>query len=236
MTSKIIKHVDRQASLEELMDEKEMSLSSTTSQVSGQLIKNDEIRASQKARSILEEALSEAREIKEKGRALLTKVEEKSRLKQEEGFKKGQEEGLAQFNEMILAFEKKNGAFVSKLEKEIVSLVYEIGEKILGKELSNHEDSILDLIREALQNAGGQNVIVLVNPEDLVIVRQNQSQLIAAIDASRTLQIRASEKVARHGCLIETEIGTLDAQLETQLAAIKKALGLDDLDEEGESE
>ena len=87
--------------------------------------------------------------------------------------------------------------------------------------------AVVDLIRQALHAAIGQKIMILVNPKDLEEVKKNQVNLMQALDASKTLQIRADEKVAPHGCLIETEIGTIDAQLATQLAAIRKALGIE---------
>ncbi|EKD42206.1 MAG: hypothetical protein ACD_73C00268G0002 [uncultured bacterium] len=230
--SKILRKEDylKQSDLEARVDQEESVYAPLVDDNQKNVVKGADLQASTKAKSILEEAVREAHEIKLRARDVFSKVEEHAKLKEEEGFKKGREEGLAQITEMMVAWEKKNEEMVSLLEKEITKLVYEIGEKILGREFVERETAIVDLIKQALQSAGGQNVIVLVHPDDLDVVRKNQPHLITAIDASRTLQIRASEKVAVHGCLIETEIGTLDAQLETQLEAIKKALGLSEFD------
>jgi len=49
----------------------------------------------------------------------------------------------------------------------------------------------------------------------------------AALEAgapAATLELVADEAVGRHGCVIETPQGRVDARLETQLAALERAL------------
>ena len=49
------------------------------------------------------------------------------------------------------------------------------------------------------------------------------------LDHSSSIQIRSDEKVKPKGCIVESEVGTIDAQLENQLKAIRKALGLGEI-------
>lgn len=228
MSQKIIRksEMEQTESLDALVNQEDKLTDLSLTQNSTNVLRGDTVKASEMAKRILEQALQEAKEIKQQAKEILEKVELHAKNKEEEGYQKGREEGLFELTQKIIAFDKKNEAQTKQLEKEITNLVYEIGEKILGRELSERAEAILDLIRQAMQSAGGQNVIILVHPEDLDVVKKNSPLLVSSLDASKTLSIRASEKVARHGCQIETEIGTLDAQLETQLSAIKKALGL----------
>ena len=41
---------------------------------------------------------------------------------------------------------------------------------------------------------------------------------------ARALQFRTDDRVGRGGCVIETELATIDARLATQLEAIERAL------------
>ncbi len=63
-------------------------------------------------------------------------------------------------------------------------------------------------------------------PKDYENIKKNQAELLQKVEAGKTLLLREDEGVKPGGCLVETEIGTIDAQLDTQLSAIKKALGL----------
>jgi flagellar biosynthesis/type III secretory pathway protein FliH len=40
------------------------------------------------------------------------------------------------------------------------------------------------------------------------------------------MNIKEDEQIPPGGCVVETEMGAVDARLETQMTAIKKALGL----------
>jgi len=46
------------------------------------------------------------------------------------------------------------------------------------------------------------------------------------VESGKTLVFREDDTVKVGGCVVETDIGTIDAQLDTQLNAIKKALAL----------
>ncbi len=69
---------------------------------------------------------------------------------------------------------------------------------------------------------------VRLHPDDFAWVKERESELLSALEGMATLSMRADSRVAPHGCVIESEVGTLDAQLETQLASMKKVLGIKD--------
>ena len=193
----------------------------------GFLIPSSNLKAKQSSDSILEEARVKAEKMIEEAKNLLASVEQVVNQSREEGFEAGREEGLEEFNQVIVDIAQQNEEAIKGLESQGINLVYDIAEKIIGDALKTDEQALTGLIRQALQAALGQNIVVLVNPEDLEKVKKNQGSLMQSIEAFRTLQVRGDDKVAPQGCLIETEVGTIDAQLETQLKAIKKALGIE---------
>lgn len=194
--------------------------------VSGHVVRKDVRDALDEARRIIQEARGEAAKIRNEAAAILAKVEKEREEAKKRGHKEGREEGLAQVSRLLVGATHQKEKMFAGLERDIIRLVYDIGEKILGRELEEREDAIVDLIRQALHAAIGQKIVILVHPSDLEAVRKNQAALMPLIDASKTLQIRGDDKVSPRGCLIETEIGTIDAQLETQLNAVKEALGI----------
>jgi flagellar biosynthesis/type III secretory pathway protein FliH len=66
--------------------------------------------------------------------------------------------------------------------------------------------------------------MVRLHPEDYRRLQENGDEFREVIDRTRRLNFREDETIARGGCVLETEVGTIDAQLETQMAAIRKAL------------
>ncbi|MDO8518575.1 MAG: FliH/SctL family protein [Deltaproteobacteria bacterium] len=194
----------------------------------GKVIRKDVHKAVADADRIIEQGREEANRIKRDAESILKRVEAECLAARKEGYAKGKEEGLGQVTELLAKATHSKEKMFEGLEKDLIRLVYDIAEKIIGRDLSEREGGVVDLIRQALHAAIGEKITVLVNPADIEAVRKNQPALMQMIDSSRTLQVRADEKVKPKGCLIESEIGTIDAQLETQLEAIRKALGIEE--------
>ncbi len=225
MSQKILKKEDVESRLDlndELGAPNRVSVSAPRSKV----LSPTDLKESKQASAIIQAAQEEASRIKDKARDIMARVEGEAKKAMEQGYKDGRDEGLASVTEMLATAQHQKEITLKNFEKDIIRLVYDIAEKIIGRDLEEREGAVVDLISQALQVATGQNIIILVNPSDLDAVKKNHAHLMQVLDASRSIQLRGSEKVAPHGCLIETEIGTIDAQLSTQLDAIKKALGI----------
>ncbi len=229
MSGKILKREEynRNLDLSEQVSQEDTSHVGGLSVGESRVISQEVYAATDKAKEIINEANEEARRIKEQAQSILKRVEEEMEKAKAKGFEEGKNQGLADVTALMSQAVHAKEKMFEGVEKDAVKLVYDIAEKVLGEELATRETAIVDLVRQALQTAMGQKIIVLVNPADLEAVRQEQATLLQALDGSRSLQIRADEKVKPHGCIIETEVGTIDAQLDTQLSAIRKALGLE---------
>lgn len=193
----------------------------------GRVISQEVYQASDAGRKIIEEAQEEARQIKKKAEEILKRVHDERTRVLKEGYEEGKNQALAEVTELLATATYQKEEMFKNVEHDAVKLVYEVAEKVLGAELKERDGAIVDLVKQALHSAVGQRIIVLVNPQDLESVKVRHADLMQALDASRVLQIRMDERVKPSGCMIETEIGTIDAQLETQLLAIRRALGLE---------
>jgi flagellar assembly protein FliH len=108
----------------------------------------------------------------------------------------------------------------------MIKLIFAIAEKIIGREFSESDKAIMNVIRLAVSDAVGEKITIRLNPKDHENIKKNEKELYEQIESGKTLIFREDETIKPGGCTVETEIGTIDAQLETQLNAIKKALGL----------
>ena len=229
MTGKIVKKKDFEGTLvlEDQVIRDESITVGMAPAGSRRVISKEVYEATSEAQGIVDGARAEVQKVRREAEGILKRVNEEMERAKKKGFEEGREEGLAQVSEMLVSATHAKEKMFQGIEREVIKLVYTISEKIIGRELNEHETAIVDLVRQALHTAIGKNIVILVNSQDLEIVRKHQPQLIQVLDTSRTIQIRADEKVAPKGCLIETEIGTIDAQLETQLEAIRKVLGIE---------
>jgi flagellar assembly protein FliH len=58
---------------------------------------------------------------------------------------------------------------------------------------------------------------VLVNPDDLEIVRGAMDELQAGLGGIEHCVVESERRVARGGCIVRTPVGDVDARVETKL-------------------
>ena len=132
-----------------------------------------------------------------------------------EGFEAGRQEGLAQVTELLARARAATSEQTAAAENDLRTLAVRIAEKILARELALAPGAVVDIVRAALAAAANRTpLVVRVHPDDVEIVRAARPELT----------VHAEPAVARGGCLVDTEVGTIDARLDVQLAAIERAL------------
>src|SRR4029453_3098218 len=179
-----------------------------------------------KARAILEEASREAAQIKKSARDLLDQVKEEMEKSKKKGEEQGFQEGLGRALEYLGKIHLLREKMFSNLEPQVVKLVFNIVEKVIGQQLKDGDAAIIGVVRQALDAALGKKIIVRVNPADFEKVKSQETLLLSKVESSKTVSFKEDDSVKMGGCVVESEVGTIDAQLETQIGAIKKALGL----------
>lgn len=219
------KELKETRSLQQRLDSAALSTQVLLGQSAG-IVDKDVFKASQQATQIIENAHKEAEKIRSEAKAILEQVEEEVESKRLEGLAQGKEEGLAQATEHLIEIKKLREQLFSDNEREFIKLIFTIAEKVIRDEVSKNENAILEIIKQAIDAAMGQKVLIHINPEDYERVKAHESELIAKVQGEKTLILKSNEDVKLGGCIVESEIGTLDAQLDTQLTAIKHALGL----------
>lgn len=180
--------------------------------------------AKQHASEIVDAAEKEANMIREEADAVLADA----RIKKDEaikaGFASGETKGLAQVTEKLVAFERLREKFYADAEPEMIKLVMEIAEKVIGRAITENPQLIYSVIKQALEKALGDRITVRLNPEDYKTVMEGDAAMREMADRTKRLVFREDDSITKGGCIVETEVGTIDALLETQMDAIRKAL------------
>jgi flagellar biosynthesis/type III secretory pathway protein FliH len=100
-----------------------------------------------------------------------------------------------------------------------------MAEKIIGRTIELDSTVMADIARQALEGARARGGVLLlrVHPEDWAAVEAARPALAARLAKAVELRLVSDETVGRHGCVVESGAGRLDARLETQLAALDRA-------------
>lgn len=111
-------------------------------------------------------------------------------------------------------------------EKSIVALACSLAKRIVRRELKHDPTIPMEWIREALELASGAGEItVRLNPHDFETLRTQTEQLAAVFSPAATARVVADQAITVGGCRVETQFGSIDQQLETQLSRVAEELG-----------
>lgn len=143
--------------------------------------------------------------------------------KRQEGFQKGQEEGKAEISERIVETLGQSAAYFSKVEDAMVDMVVRSIRNVLGE--MNQREIVERVVHRALESTRNEShVTVRVSPSQAEWLKTRVNSILQSFPKVQFLNIQPDNRLPEDGCVLETEIGVVDATLETQLKAIEKAL------------
>ena len=142
-----------------------------------------------------------------------------------EGFAAGRADALAALEPalaaLVQAVEDVRGQQFEaavELERRAVELGLALAKKVVGGTLEVKPEKVIDTVTGALRViVERERVIVLVNPDDLEIVREAMEGIRASLGGMEHCVVEAERRVGRGGCLVRTPVGDIDARVETKL-------------------
>lgn len=182
------------------------------------------------AAQIVAQAQQEAAQIRkqaqEQGNKSALETAEKSvQARIDAQVKQHMQAALPAVQQMVALLHAERLQWLEKWEQNGVRLAIAIAEKIVRRELTQRPEITLGLVREALELASGsQTIKVYLHPEDHAALGQQVASLAHQVAQAAPAEILADAGVARGGCVVQTEYGTIDQQIEAQLARITEEL------------
>jgi type III secretion protein L len=140
--------------------------------------------------------------------------------------KEGYDEGLHQFNEHLLNFDRKLRALKLELQQQILPLALKAAKKIVGNALEVNPETIVEIVMQTLTPiTQNQRYTIYVNRADKDVLEANKPKIKQILEHVQTLTIQERADVAPGGCIIETESGIINASIENQWRALEAAFG-----------
>jgi len=120
-----------------------------------------------------------------------------------------------EFYKILSSFEEKLADYDSSLPEIISSVSLMVAEKIVSAHLEN-ATIINETIKKAVHKILGANeIIIKINPGDYELL--NSGNNIRSFDnTNMKVKFEISDKISSGGCLIESEIGNVDARIASQ--------------------
>lgn len=170
--------------------------------------------------------LLEANALLEAARARAARIEQEAQKayeeRREEGYRDGQEAGKLELAEKVMETVLSSVEFIEGIEDTLVGVVNMAVRKIIGE--IDDDERIVRIVRTALNTVRGQQkVTVRVCPADEEAVSQALAAMTAGSSETAFLTVVADARMEKNACLLESELGVVDASLETQLKAFENA-------------
>ncbi len=182
------------------------------------VLKGDVVEALGSADQIIQDARQKAEDI-------VTAAREESETIRSQARDEGYQAGLEELNQTILDFKRRYREILANAESDLLKLSLKITERIIGRAVELDHNLLLDIIHQALESLKYQKEIrIRVNPSHMEFLKANKLQLYTMLGESKEIDLVGDPLINGNGCIIDTEIGTIDARLETQLKVIEKIL------------
>jgi flagellar assembly protein FliH len=113
---------------------------------------------------------------------------------------------------------------VTSSERELVALVVAIASRVLGREVEQSSISP-ELIAEAVrQTMARKHIVVRLNPADREALTEGDQPLETLFEGTGAVEFVDDPSVSRCGCVVESNMGVVDAQLDKQLEQLRQVL------------
>lgn len=178
------------------------------------------IKAEDFGRLVEAEALLDA--ARENAVAMEAAAKEAYEEQRRQGYQDGLEEGKLEHAEKVMETILTSVEFIEGIEGTLVSVVNQAIRKIIGE--MDDKERIVRIVRNALNVVRGQQkVTVRVAPADEPAVAEALSAMTAGGAASAFITVVSDARLAKDSCILESELGVVDASLATQLKALENA-------------
>ena len=161
---------------------------------------------------------------RERAAAMAAEAEKAYEERRQAGYEDGLMEGRMEQAEKMMETAMQAVEYIENIEETLVKVVTSAVRKIIG-ELDERE-RIVRVVRTALVSVRSQQkVLIRVCPADEPAVREALAAMIASAPGGVSfLDVSADPRMKPGDCILESELGVVDAGLETQLRALENAL------------
>ena len=110
----------------------------------------------------------------------------------------------------------------------MVALALDIARQVVKTEVTQNPEVVRQVLsqRHPADHATKTTSASASRVADAPRVKEMRQDLMEMLDGLRHLEIVDDRRVGDGGCVIETNAGTIDAKIETQLAEVARALGV----------
>ena len=160
------------------------------------------------------------------------------RLARQSGYQDGYRDGLvaldafkqtyasqitAQLGELTASYLSELDALEQQLAQAVAAAAAQVARQVVRSELAARPELVVAVAQEAIDTLlmSARHITLRVHPDDQALVARGTGEALAA----RGARLVADPTLARGGCAVESDIGAIDATLQTRWERAAAALG-----------
>ena len=179
------------------------------------VLRGDDHAVLVQAQALLDNAHAQAR-------AILAGAQEAFEAERKRGYADGKQQALIDQAEKMIETVGRTVEYFAGVENEMVDLVMASVRKVVDG--FDDEEKVMVVVRNALAVVRNQKHMTLrLHPDDLETVRSRINDILAAYPGVGYLDLLADGRLEHGACILESEIGMVEASLEGQIAALRGA-------------
>jgi flagellar assembly protein FliH len=144
-----------------------------------------------------------------------------------DGFKQGfAAQATAQIGSLLQSLDAELGGLQQDMARSLAISATHLARQIVRAELASKPALIAAIAQEAVDTLllSARHITLRVHPDDQPLVAQGAAEVLNA----RGARLLADASMARGGCIVESDIGIIDASLETRWRRAAASLGCDE--------
>lgn len=138
------------------------------------------------------------------------------------GHAEGRQEAQLEQAERMIEQVTRAVDYFGRVEQRMVELVMQAVQRVIGD--FGDRDRVVAVVKGALAVVRNQKQVTLrVAPAQVPAVHEAQNELLAAFPGVGYLDVVPDARLAADACILETEIGIVEASIDGQLQALRQA-------------
>ncbi|VTU27084.1 Yop proteins translocation protein L [Variovorax sp. PBS-H4] len=180
------------------------------------VVKAKDFWAYKEAREAVEEALRRKEEI-------LLSAQEAYRAERERGYREGSESARLEQSGNIVEIVSQTAQYYGRVETEMVDLVLDAVRKVVSD--FSDRDRVSTVVRNCMDLVRTQKSLSLnVHPSQVEHVRGELDALRRQFPSVAQIDVHPDAKVALDACIVESDIGIVEASLHGQMEKLRETL------------
>lgn len=174
--------------------------------------------------STLEDAMGVLEKVKKDAELYRKEIAKEAEKTKEHSISEGFEEGFKKWTDQLAKLEEEIKKVRADMEKLVLPVALKAAKKIVGKEIELSKDVIAEIVMSTLKAVSQHKfVTIYVNRKELDTIEAQKGRIKGLLESAETIAIRDRPDVEPGGCVIETEVGIINAQMSNRWKILEEA-------------